>query len=189
MGKGPFKGNEMRILLHICCGPCATAVIEALKEGGHNVKGLFYNPNIHPYTEYERRLQALKKYAGDSGLDVIYKDQYEIEGFLRGVAFREVLRCRFCYHIRLLETAKVAKNEGCDLFTTTLLSSPYQDHNLIHEIGRSVSKEIGIPFHYQDFRPVYNRSIQLSKEFGLYRQSYCGCIYSEKERYYKRDVS
>lgn len=188
MGNGFIKGDEMRILLHICCGPCATSVLEAIKKDGHMVKGLFYNPNIHPYSEYKKRLQALREYAERSGHEMIYKDEYDLEGFMRGVVFREVMRCRFCYHLRILETARVAKDNGFDGFTTTLLLSPYQDHNLIQEIGRSVGEEMGIPFYYQDFRPFYNRSIQLSKEFGLYRQSYCGCIYSEKERYC-RDVS
>lgn len=177
----------MRILLHICCAPCATSVLDTIKMEGHIVKGFFYNPNIHPYTEYRERLLALKGYAQKVGFEVIYSDRYDLEDFLRSVAFREAFRCRFCYHLRLKETADLAKREGFDAFTTTLLLSPYQDHGLIQEIANSISKEIDTSFYYQDLRSTYNRSIQLAKEFGLYRQSYCGCIYSEKERW-ARDV-
>lgn len=173
----------MRILLHICCGPCATYPYEVLNKAGFKITGFFYNPNIHPFKEYEKRLKVLEDYAEKVGLTVIYKDEYDLEEFLRRVVYREAIRCQFCYYLRLREAARTAREGGFDAFTTTLLVSPYQDHNLIQEVSRSVGEEVGIAFHYEDFRPGYNRGIQLSKEYGLYRQSYCGCIYSEKERY------
>jgi len=173
----------MKILLHICCGPCATYSSEFLKENGWKVTGFFYNPNIHPYKEYEKRLNTLKDYAQKMDLSVIYKDEYDLEEFLRRVVYREAIRCKFCYHLRLKDTARTAKEKGFDAFTTTLLISPYQDHNLIQEVAGSVAGEVGTTFQYEDFRPGYNQSIQFSREYELYRQSYCGCIYSEKERY------
>jgi hypothetical protein len=172
----------MKILLHICCGPCATYPYEVLKRNGWEVVGFFYNPNIHPYKEYERRLATLKDYAQKAGLEVIYKDEYDLEEFLRRVVYREAIRCQFCYYLRLKEAARAAKEGGFDAFTTTLLVSPYQDHHLIQEVASSAGKEVGINFHYDDFRSGYNQGIQLSKEYELYRQVYCGCIYSEKER-------
>ena len=173
----------MKILLHICCGPCATYSSEFLKKNRWEVTGFFYNPNIHPYKEYEKRLNTLKDYAQKVDLSVIYKDEYDLEEFLRRVVYREAIRCKFCYHLRLKETARTSKEKGFDAFTTTLLISPYQDHNLIQEVARSVAEEAGTTFQYEDFRAGYNQSIQLSREYGLYRQPYCGCIYSEKERY------
>jgi len=156
-----------------------------MREAGHEITGFFYNPNIHPYKEYRMRLDTLKDYAQKIGLSIIYKDEYNLEEFLRHLVYREALRCRFCYYLRLKETAWRAKESNFEAFTTTLLISPYQDHNLIQEVARSVGAEAGISFHYEDFRAGYHEGIQISKEYGLYRQAYCGCIYSEKERYLK----
>jgi len=173
----------MNILLHICCGPCATFPTKVLLESGHQVTGFFYNPNIHPYTEFSRRLEAVKKYADKVGLRMIYHGGYDLRGFLREVLFREDARCRFCYHMRLLTTATVARGGHFDAFTSTLLVSPYQDHELIKSIAEQVAAEVGVPFFYQDFRVGYHEGHDLSKKHDLYRQSYCGCIFSEYERY------
>jgi predicted adenine nucleotide alpha hydrolase (AANH) superfamily ATPase len=148
--------------------------------------GFFYNPNIHPYQEYQRRLEALKEYEKRSGVQVIYRDEYSLEDFLRGVTFREEERCRFCYHLRLDATAKVAKRGKFDAFTSTLLHSKHQDHQLICEIGQAVGKREGVQFLYRDFREGWGEALEESKALGLYRQNYCGCIYSEKERYLGR---
>jgi predicted adenine nucleotide alpha hydrolase (AANH) superfamily ATPase len=145
--------------------------------------GFFYNPNIHPYQEYQRRLEAVRRYEEEAAVKVIYQDEYDLEDFLRGVAFREDDRCRFCHHLRLLATAKVAKHGKFDAFSTTLLHSRHQNHNLIKAIGETVGKEQGVQFLYKDFREGWREGIEESKALGLYRQSYCGCIYSEKERY------
>ena len=145
--------------------------------------GFFYNPNIHPYQEYQRRLAAVQAYEKETDIQVIYRDEYDLEQFLRGVAFREDERCRFCYHLRLQATAQVAKRGKFTAFTSTLLHSKHQDHELIKAIGEQIGKEQGVKFLYEDFRDGWKEGIEKSKALGLYRQSYCGCIYSEKERY------
>lgn len=173
----------MKALIHICCANCLIYPLKALREEGWDCMGLFYNPNIHPYQEYQRRLAAVQAYEKEAGIQVIYRDEYELERFLRGVAFREEERCRFCYHLRLQATAQVAKHGKFAAFTSTLLHSKHQDHELIKAIGEQVGKEQGVKFLYQDFRDGWKQGIEESKALGLYRQSYCGCIYSEKERY------
>ncbi len=172
------------ILLHICCGPCSIYPLKVLREEAV-VTGYFYNPNIHPYTEWKARLETLEKYAGDIGLNMIYDRRYLLEDFIKGVLKQEGTRCSFCYETRLRSTAKTAKENGFQAFSTTLLVSPYQKHDLIRQIGESVAKDEGIEFVYKDFRPGYQEASRLSRELGMYRQKYCGCIFSEKERYYK----
>ncbi len=169
----------MKILLHICCGPCASAVIEELQSQGHEVYGYFYNPNIHPLYEYRKRLEAVEKITGIMGVKLIGEPTYGMKEFLRNVVFREEQRCRICYNMRLEETAKMAQKGRFDAFTTTLLISPFQNHDLLREEGESHA----VPFYYQDFRSLFKRSRELAEEHGLYRQQYCGCIYSEEERY------
>ena len=179
----------MNILLHVCCGPCAAFPVKSLIETGHRVTGFFYNPNIHPYTEFSERLEAVKKFAKQAGVKMIYHDEYDLRGFLRLVLFREDERCRFCYHMRLLRTAVVAKRGSFDAFTSTLLISPHQNHDLIKSIGEQVAREVGVPFFYQDFRLGYREGYELSKQHDLYRQSYCGCIFSEYERYAGKEAA
>lgn len=149
------------------------------------VYGYFFNPNIHPYTEYVKRKETLEKYAGEIGLNMIYDSGYDMEEFIRGVAYRESQRCRMCYTLRLGQAARVAKKGGFDCFSTTLLVSPYQKHEMIREMGQAAGDECGLPFYYADFRPGYREATARSREMGMYRQQYCGCIYSEKERYYR----
>ncbi len=175
----------MKLLLHVCCGPCATYPYKILKEQGLDVTGFFYNPNIHPYTEYEKRLHGFKKFSEKVDLPIIIKDSYNLEEFFRNVVFRESERCRFCYWMRLTEAAGVAKHGKFNAFTSTLLVSPFQKHQLIREIGEEVGKVYGIDFYYEDFRKGFKDGVNLSKEMGLYRQQYCGCIYSERDRYIK----
>ena len=175
--------SELKLLLHICCAPCSIYPLKQLRRDGHEVSGLFYNPNIHPYLEYARRLQTLKDYADRQDLRVIWPEGYEMEAFLRSVAFREADRCLHCYRLRLSVTARTAKRSEYDGFSTTLLYSRFQKHEMIKEIGESLGREFGVPFYYQDFREGWKEGIQISKELGMYRQPYCGCIYSEKERY------
>ena len=148
--------------------------------------GFFYNPNIHPYQEYLRRKGTIETYAQRSGLEMIYRNEYDLEGFLRSVVYREHERCRYCYHCRLEATAKMASKGKFDVFTTTLLYSKHQNHSLIKEIGESLAKQFSVPFHYEDFRKWWQEGIRESKAMGLYRQQYCGCIYSEKERYWRK---
>ncbi len=173
----------MKLLLHTCCAPCLTYPYKILSEEGVQVSAFSYNPNIHPFTEYTKRLHCVKDYTGERGIKLIIKDDYALEEFIRQVVFRENNRCGICYRIRLAETAKTAKSGKFDAFSTTMLISPHQKHDLIKSIGESVAAEFGINFFYKDFRDGYKESIHLSKDAGLYRQQYCGCIYSEKERY------
>jgi len=153
--------------------------------GNFDVRGFWFNPNIHPFTEYEERKGSLEAFAQQAGFEVIWKDEYDLEGFLRAVVFRESERCRFCYHLRLSEAARYAKRGRFDYFTTTLLSSSYSKHDLIHEIGEQLASEYGVGFLYRDWRPYWRKELEYSKQYGLYRQQYCGCVYSEKERYSK----
>ncbi len=176
----------MKILLHICCAPCVVYPHQVLIEAGHEVRGFFYNPNIHPYQEFTRRAAALKDYAERTGLPVIWDETYDLEGFLRLVAFREAERCRFCYHLRLAAAARVAKAGKFDAFTSTLLYSKFQNHELIRELGDLLAREVGVSFYYDDFRVGWQHGVEQSKKLGLYRQSYCGCIFSERDRYMKR---
>jgi len=175
----------MKLLLHICCAPCAIYPLRILKEEGHEVMGFFYRHNIHPYTECMKRENTLKSFADSESLRVIYQDGYEMEQFIRNVVFRENDRCTYCYHDRLQSAAHIARHGKFDCFTSTLLYSKFQKHDTIRKIGTSVGKSIGVPFLYEDFRTGWKEGITVSKERKLYRQPYCGCIYSEKERYYK----
>ena len=175
----------MKVLLHICCANCAIYPIKTTREKGLDVMGFFYRHNIHPYTECLRRQEALQSYAEKINLKVIYQEGYDLEGFIQNVVFRESERCNYCYHDRLRSTALLAKRGKFDYFSTTLLHSKHQQHDLIRAMGESIGKSLGISFLYQDFREGWKEGIECSKQMGLYRQQYCGCIYSEKERYFK----
>lgn len=173
----------MKLLLHICCAPCLIYPLKTLRQHGHEVNGCFYNPNIHPSTEYQKRLQTLAPYARQQRLEVLWPEDYAMEAFLRAVVFREADRCRACYQLRLRYVAKTARERGFDGFTTTMLTSRYQKHQWISEVAEELAGEYGVLFHYQDFRDGWSEGVRASKEAGMYRQPYCGCIYSEKERY------
>jgi hypothetical protein len=175
----------MKILLHICCAPCAIYTIKTLYMEGLDIMGFFYRYNIHPYTECIRRQETLQSYADMIDLRVIYQEDYDLEGFIQNVVFRESDRCSYCYHERLRSTALMAKHGKFDYFTTTLLYSKFQKHDDIKAIGESIGKSVGVQFYYHDFRVGWTEGVEESKRLGLYRQKYCGCIYSEKERYYK----
>ncbi len=173
----------MKILLHICCAPCTIYPYEVMSAMGHRVRGFFYNPNIHPYQEFLRRATTLESYAAKVGLPVIWDRDYPLEEFLRGIAFRETERCRFCYYQRLKATAMVARGGKFDAFTTTLLYSKFQNHDLIRDLGQMLVREVGVPFYYEDFRKGWAAGTAKTKKLGLYKQQYCGCIYSERDRY------
>ena len=176
----------MKVLLHLCCANCAIYPIKSMKEEGLEVMGFFYRHNIHPYTECLRRQEALEAYAEKINLKVIYQEDYDLEGFIQNVAFRESERCNYCYHDRLRSTALIAKRGKFDYFSSTLLYSKHQNHELIRSMGESIGKSVGVPFLYHDYREGWKEGIECSKQMGLYRQHYCGCIYSEKERFFKK---
>ncbi len=150
---------------------------------GMNVMGFFYRHNIHPFQECLKREETLRSYADSIDLKMIYQKDYQLESFLQSIVFREKDRCRYCYHDRLTATAKIAKKGKFDSFSTTLLYSRFQNHEQIRRTGEAVAKKEGVPFLYHDFRPGWKLGIEASKELSMYRQQYCGCIYSEKERY------
>jgi len=178
----PRQPTIMKILLHICCGPCAIYPVEVLEAAGHHVEGYFDNPNIHPHQEFLRRVKALEDFAAQAGLTVIWNKDYDIEEYFRLVAFREQERCRFCYQLRLGRAAREARARGFEAFTTTLLYSRYQQHDLIQDVARQAAAEAGVKFFYEDFRRGWTQGVAQSKAMGLYRQSYCGCLFSERER-------
>ena len=175
----------MKILLHTCCGPCSIIPVRELRAGGAEVTGFFFRHNIHPYSECLKRREALHTYSRQIGFDVIDPDGYDLEGFIRKVAFHEDQRCRICYRERLAAAAAVARQGNFDRFSTTLLYSRYQQHEVIREMGESIGRTAGVLFHYQDFRPGWQQGVAESRSLGMYRQKYCGCIYSEKERFFK----
>lgn len=177
----------MNIYLHICCAPCALYPYFRLKEEGFEPKGYFYNPNIHPYLEYKKRLDTVKEFSSRVGLEVHYQDDYDLDQFLLRTAGKGTQRCEHCYRMRLNEAAAAAAREkGIGAFTTSLLYSKFQKHDLIKGIAKEAAAEHGIEFYYEDFRRGWREGIVESRAMGLYRQQYCGCIYSEKERYEKR---
>ena len=147
--------------------------------------GFFYRHNIHPYSECLKRQETLEAYAQQIGLRLIIQEGYDLEGFIQNVVYREKDRCTYCYHDRLRTTALLAKRGKFDYFTSTLLYSKFQNHDLIKSIGESIGKSTGVPFLYEDFRSGWKEGIEKSKDRQMYRQQYCGCIYSEKERFYK----
>ncbi len=176
----------MRILVHICCAPCFTYPHKALIEEGHEVLGLWYNPNIHPFEEYRKRLQTLQRYQFLKKAEIIYRDEYPLEEFLAGMVHwteEEKPRCEYCYRLRLERTAREAKEMGFEAFTTTLTLSKYKPIALIKKIGEEMGEKYGIPYLHRDFRVGWKESIEISKELDLYRQPYCGCIFSERDRY------
>lgn len=175
----------MKLLLHTCCGPCSIFPVRTLREGGWDVVGYFYRSNIHPFTECLKRQETLIAYASQIDLKVIIDENYDLQGFLRNVAYRETDRCSLCYYSRLSATAHIAKRGKFDGFSTTLLYSKFQKHDTIRSVGETVGREFGIPFHYEDFRIGWKEGVNVSKSQGMYRQQYCGCIYSEKDRYYR----
>jgi len=193
----------MKLLLHICCAGCACYPLRKLREGRDlEIAGFWYNPNIHPYSEYQNRMMALGYFSQKENLPMVWKDEYALEEWLdvtrgkfdlttfpadkdRGLGYwTKEKRCEQCYGLRLKKLAKEAKEKGYDYFSTTLLYSRFQDHELIKEICEKLKNQHGVNFYYFDFRTGWKEGIEISKKMGLYRQHYCGCIFSEKERYF-----
>jgi predicted adenine nucleotide alpha hydrolase (AANH) superfamily ATPase len=241
----------LRILVHICCAPCFTSVYKSLLKDGHETVGYFYNPNIHPYQEFLKRLHCLQRYTALQPVEVIYDKEYDLDKYLVGAlkakydspqqqkfikhpiktqdGFRERIeakdslqikltardnsgghtknikveepststesdqniktdsdfnpRCGYCIGLRLAKTAEMAAQKDFDAFTTTLLESKYQPHDYIRALGQKLAEKLGVEFYYKDFRVGWKESITISKELELYRQQYCGCIFSEYERF------
>jgi len=173
------------LLLHTCCVHCVAYTVGYWRGQGFEVTLLWYNPNIHPYLEHQRRLEALITFSRSKSLLIIADQSYDPVKFFQAIAGYEAERCQKCFHLRLLRAAKIAKEKSFAVFTTTLLISPHQKHQLLKEIGEIVAKETGITFLYHDLRRYYSESRHQTKVLNLYRQQYCGCLYSEWERYSK----
>jgi len=172
----------MRLLLHTCCAPCLIYPLERLMEKWFEVTGFFYNPNIHPFDEYEKRRQAIENFTKLNNVEVIFPE-YEPAEFFQAVYQNEKNgRCSICWSLRLKATAKTAKEKGFTHFSTTLLVSPYQDQELLKNIGNDISKKEGIEFYYEDFRTGFKKAHDIARAQNIYCQKYCGCLYSEVER-------
>jgi predicted adenine nucleotide alpha hydrolase (AANH) superfamily ATPase len=176
-------GEGRRILLHVCCAPCATYTVQRLRELGFAVTGYWYNPNVHPFGEHEQRRETLAIYAEQIELPMIWEPGYEVVEFMHNIHGRERfrVRCLLCYRMRLERTAQVAAQRGFDALTTTLLISPYQDQAAIRSIGQEAAAQHEIAFFFENFRRGWADHYQMTREHKLYSQRYCGCLYSEWE--------
>ena len=177
----------MKTLLHICCAPCANQCIESLRGESIEVTGFWYNPNIHPFTEYRARRNCLRDYAETIRLPLIEKNDYALRPFVRAVAEDIAGRCGKCYAMRLFETARTAKEQGFDSFTSSLFISPYQNHALMQSVAEQAAGLYGVEFLYRDFRPLFKAGQEFAREHDFYMQKYCGCVFSEEERYLKQN--
>jgi predicted adenine nucleotide alpha hydrolase (AANH) superfamily ATPase len=203
----------MKLLLHICCAPCLIYPLEQLREKKFKVTGFFYNPNVHSFSEYNNRKQAVWDFNREHNhdIEVIYP-KYNPQEFFQAVnpvrdspalgGRKSILtacisngvnlkkdklrRCSICWSLRLQKTAEVAKEMGHNYFSTTLLVSPYQDHELLKKIGSDIAKVQEIDFYYEDFRPGFKSAHEEAKAKGIYCQKYCGCIYSMSTRLMER---
>ena len=190
----------MKLFLHTCCAPCAVQCVETLAGEGLWPDLFWYNPNIHPYTEYRSRRDSLRDFAGHTGLSLVIEDDYGLRSFIKTVSSIEESgvqtgssgvsgghctwhRCSYCYRLRLEKAACLAAEKGYDAFSTTLLISPYQNHELLKATGEELAALYRIEFLYRDFRPCFRRGREQARQAGYYMQKYCGCIYSEEERY------
>ncbi|HEX2965227.1 MAG TPA: epoxyqueuosine reductase QueH [Syntrophorhabdaceae bacterium] len=180
--------TQIKVLMHICCAPCSIYTLKKLREEGMRVSGYFYNPNIHPYTEFIKRLDTLRDYAGNTALPLVIDRTYDLRTFLKGALDYGEERCLFCYRLRLDKAFRKGLEDRADAVTTTLLYSRYQRHDDIRRIGEELSAVHGIPFLYRDFRIGWKEGVIESKAQKMYRQQYCGCIFSEWERYGRTDA-
>ena len=188
------QGIVPEVMLHSCCAPCSSYVLSLLGEY-FRVRVFYYNPNIYPEEEYRMRAREQERFIAK--FPTRYPVDY-VEGIYDTDRFYEMAmgledepergaRCHKCYRLRLSETAKQAKRDGFDYFTTTLSISPQKDSAVLNEIGHEVSEEYGIPYLYSDFKKKdgYLKSTKLSAEYGMYRQDYCGCVFSYNERSFR----
>jgi predicted adenine nucleotide alpha hydrolase (AANH) superfamily ATPase len=172
-----------KVLIHVCCAHCAAYTIEYWRQQGYDVSGFWYNPNIHPYLEHQHRLESMQILAQDINLPLIIEDGYDFIKYFRRVAGHEPERCQYCFDLRLSKTAETARQNGYNAFTTTLLISPHQKHDTLRVIGNKIAGEQSLEFLYADLRKRYSDSRHMTKPLNLYHQQYCGCVYSEWERY------
>ena len=178
----------MKLLLHTCCAPCSVYCIDKLREENIEPTVYWYNPNIHPYKEYEARRDCLKQYAESINVQAIFEEDYGLKEFCKNVIDDLENRCtNYCYITRLEKTVQYAKKNGYDSFTSTLFVSPYQKHEELKRICEELSKKYDMKFIYIDFREGFRKGQAKARELGLYMQKYCGCVFSEEMRYYNRN--
>ena len=184
---GEFKG---RVLLHICCAVCASFSIQRLKEERFSVVGLFYNPNIHPWQEYEERRKMLEIIREKLNVEII-EAEYDVKRWFEEIKGHEAdreggLRCQICWRMRLEKTLFFMKKLNFDFFTTTLTISPHKNSKKIFEVGKSISPT----FLERDFKKKdgFKKAIEFSKKYNLRRQNYCGCVYSLLERWKRKSI-
>ena len=176
--------------MHACCAPCSVYCIEKLREEAIEPTVYWYNPNIHPYTEYVARRDCLKEYTNRINVKTIFEDEYGLDEFCKNIVDNLNARCvNYCYPVRLRKTFEYAKANGYDTVTTTLLYSIYQKHDFIKKLMEDLSKEFGIDFLYIDFRKGFWIGHDKAIEQNLYMQKYCGCIFSEEDRYNNQNLS
>lgn len=177
----------MKLLMHTCCAPCSVYCIESLKNEGIEPTLYWYNPNIHPYMEYKSRRDSLRAYAEITNIEAIFEEEYGLKEFCKNTVQDLENRCsKYCYRVRLEQTVKYAKENGYDSFTSTLFVSPYQKHEELKRICEELAEEYNIEFVYRDFRVGFREGQAKARELGLYMQRYCGCIFSEEDRYSKQ---
>ena len=170
--------------MHTCCAPCSVYCIDSLRSEGIEPTLFWYNPNIHPYIEYKTRRDCLKDYATCVGVDLVIHEEYGLDEFCKNVVNDISNRCvNYCYPKRLGETVRYAAEHGFEYFTTTLLVSPYQKHDELKKVCEELARLSGVKFLYRDFRTGFRVGQNKARELGLYMQKYCGCIFSEEERY------
>lgn len=173
-----------KVLMHTCCAPCSVYCIDALRDESIEPTIFWYNPNIHPYMEYKARRDCLRDYAAMVGAELVMKEEYGLDEFCKNVVDKLERRCvEYCYPKRIAETVRYAVENGYDAFTTTLLVSPYQKHDELRKVCEKLAAQAGIEFIYRDFRVGYREGQEKARELGLYRQKYCGCVFSEEDRY------
>ena len=205
----------MKLLLHTCCAPCSVYCIKSLRAEEIEPTLFWYNPNIHPYSEYKARRDCLKKYASQEKVELILEDAYGLDDFVCGIFDSDygnsekgnaknesfnakprdleealLLRCQnYCYPKRLRRVFEYAKANGYDAVSTTLLYSIYQQHDIIKDLMEHLAKEYGISFLYRDFREGWEEGQVEARATGLYMQKYCGCVFSEEESMLGREVA
>ena len=180
----------MKLLMHTCCAPCSVYCIDKLREEGIEPTVYWYNPNIHPYTEYKARRECLKEYTKSINVQAIFEEEYGLDEFCKEAVKNLNARCvNYCYPVRLRKTFEYAKEHGYDTVTTTLLYSIYQKHDFIKKLMEQYSEEYGIDFLYRDFRVGFWEGHQKAHDLGLYMQKYCGCVFSEWMSNYDHIIS
>ena len=186
--ENPRQGRRgtIKLLLHTCCAPCSVMCVQGLRAEGIEPTAYWNNPNIHPLTEYRARRDALRVYAESIGMALAEDDTYGLRTFVRAVAEDIQGRCAYCYDVRMDAAARYAAENGFTHITTTLFYSPYQKHELLKETAQRAAQRHGVELLYRDFRPQFREGQRQARALGLYMQKYCGCVFSEEDRYTKK---